>query len=222
MAFCELPRHLRLCAAEAVIAVCVFGAPLVYAAPSAPEMSLGAGAAADQDRIAAKRQEMNALLEEVRAKLKSLPILPPERKGESREVRRQRQQREELQALFKEIEARIDRDPLHTRYESAGSLKNPVADAYVDRLKKKIEVHGSQNFPTRAGKSVYGRVTLFMHLDPSGQIADLGVVESTSSFLASYAQKLVRDVAPFEAFPPEIAGSADILVMPLNFNFSND
>ncbi len=171
------------------------------------------------------QREQKALLEKVRADLAALPTLPSERKNESRKLSEERRKREEMQRLLEQIEARIDvegRAP-RTHYASPSWLRTaPVAQAYHDRLIKKIEERGTMTFPMQDGKSVYGKVTLILSLDAQGNVSDIEVAEATSPFLASHLQKLIRDMAPFEPFPSEMASSTDLLVTRLPFAFRNN
>lgn len=175
--------------------------------------------------ISAMRREQRALLEKVRAEFAALPALPSKRENESGELSRQRKKREEMQRLLKQVEARIDAEggATRTHYASPSSLRaDPVVQAYHDRLIKKIEERGTMSFPMQDGKSVYGKVTLILSLDALGRVFDIEVADSTSPFLASHSQKLVRDLAPFEPFPSEMARSTDLLVTRLPFNFKDD
>jgi len=170
------------------------------------------------------QREQKALLETVRAEFRALPTLPPKRKNEGEELSRQRRKREEMQSLLEQIEARINVEGgARTRYASPSSLKtDPIAQAYHDRLVKKIEDLGTQSFPKQDGKPVFGKVTLILSLDARGNISDIKVAESASPFLASYSQKLVRDLAPFEPFPPDMARSTGLLETTLPFDFKRN
>lgn len=168
------------------------------------------------------RSEQTRLLEEVRAELARLPPVSDTADNDSLETRNYRKRRDTLIALLREIEDRINLEAsVRSVYVSSRDQRPPLL-AYYERVRARIEVQGTKDFPTEGGKSAYGRATVIIALDKSGNLEYVEVVESSSQVIADHAVRLVRQLAPFEPFKPDVAKLADRIVIGTRFSYVND
>lgn len=178
---------------------------------------------ATSKRIQELQSEQLRLLEEIRRDLARLPQLPTQRADEDEALKIQRQKRRELAKLLEQVELRVSAEApqLRSRFASAFSSEGVLRD-YYDRLRRRVEHLGNQNFPREGGVSVYGVVAVLVSLAPDGQILRIEVVESPSEKLTGHTLGLLRRLEPFEPFPAELASTVNQLVIGTQFNYTKN
>ncbi|NJS35296.1 MAG: TonB family protein [Brachymonas sp.] len=103
------------------------------------------------------------------------------------------------------------------------STTERVDAIYYDKLRRKIEDKGTENFPSIAGNKLYGELIISMTVDYNGRIIDTKVEESSGIIaLDKRALTIARSAAPFEKFPSELRVNTDQLVIVSRFKFTRD
>jgi TonB family protein len=171
------------------------------------------------DSLKAKQQE---LLDQIRGDVAALPPLPEPTPGEPESIAELRKRREVLLRLLKEIEDRIaSEDAGRTAYVSSLS-RDPVLKAYYDRLSARIEKYGTDHFPKNGKTSIYGRAVVTIAIDSHGKLESVNVARSSSKQLSDHAVSLIRQSAPFEPFPADMASRIDRIVITSFFSFERN
>ena len=94
---------------------------------------------------------------------------------------------------------------------------------YYDKMRRTIEVTGTENFPQAAGQKIYGQLTMIITLDSQGHVLNTEVANGSGQFvLDQRAQAIVRGASPFGAFTADMKKEADQLVVVTRFQFARD
>ena len=94
---------------------------------------------------------------------------------------------------------------------------------YYDKLRRLIELKGTENFPQANGQKLYGKLTMVITVDASGQLVNAEVVvTSHTPLLDERAVAIVRNSAPFDGFSGKMRKQADQIVVVARFMFSRD
>ena len=94
---------------------------------------------------------------------------------------------------------------------------------YYDKMRRTIEVTGTENFPQAAGQKIYGQLTMIITLDNQGHVLNTEVANGSGQFvLDQRAQAIVRGASPFGAFTADMKKEADQLVVVTRFQFARD
>jgi protein TonB len=185
--------------------------------------TLGDAAEDTQRQVEAMLQQQTQLLAQVKQALDSLP--PPNlAQAPSPEQAQREEKRRQLLKILAEIEKRINEENARPkkRYISPATREEAYA-VYYDSLRRKIEAQGTANFPERAGKKLYGQLTMAITVNFDGTLLDTEVVESSGKpTLDRRAQSIVRKTGPFEAFNSAMRSKADQIVVVSRFNFTRD
>lgn len=105
---------------------------------------------------------------------------------------------------------------------SAVNARRYKAAAYEAAWQKKIERVGNLHYPDEARRrKLSGSLTLDVGVRPDGSIDNIKLRESSGEpVLDEAALRIVRQAAPFPAFPPELRQVADVLVITRTWCFS--
>lgn len=187
-----------------------------------PTKTVPRSAAETKQKIAELQAEQRRLLQEIRAEIARLPVLPSPSSDEPEERSAHRSRREQLLTLLKEIESRINADSkIRAIYVTKGNQPAAV-DSYSERLRERIEAAGTARFPSADGQALYGRAVLLFSVNKDGTLGYVEVIESSSKELADHATALIQELSPFEPFPKEVAKIADRIVLSPHFNYIKD
>ena len=129
-----------------------------------------------------------------------------------------------LGALLAEIERRLNRDNAQPRkrYVSPATREAAYA-AYVDRLRRRIEARGTQNFPELAGRKLYGELTMLVTVDAEGRLLGAEILQGSGiDVLDRRAQAIVTGIDGFGRFSEAMRAQADQIVLPSRFQFGHD
>lgn len=165
--------------------------------------------------------------------VRSQPERPGERLNDS--TTRGQNDRTSLDEMAR-LEAEIGRNLEHyakrpKRHQlTATSAQEAVYAQYYDRLRKRIEARGTQDFPRRNGKPLYGQLILVININRLGKLGynrdgynveSIDIVKSSGDpALDRQAVAIVRAAAPFGAFTPEMQARYDILEVISTFKFT--
>jgi protein TonB len=126
---------------------------------------------------------------------------------------------EELSLAIASLQAQLDlrreayaKRPRKYTISSASTKKSQDA-LYLDNWRRRIEAIGNLNYPEEARRAqLYGSLRLLVALNPSGEIVDIRILQSSGhNLLDQAAVNIVNLAAPFEPFPESMRADADIL-----------
>ncbi len=178
----------------------------------------------ERRQIESTKEEQTRLMLQTQKELAALP--PPDLSMPSvlRAQTEQEERRRQLVKLLAEIEKQINEDGERPskRYISP-STREEVYAVYYDAMRRRIEKKGTLNFPQRAGKKLYGELTMTMTVNADGRVLTTDVVQSSGDpVLDRWAQGIVQGAGPFEPFSEAMRGKAEQIVVVSNFNFGRD
>ncbi len=192
-------------------------------APS-PLMEVGESTEVQHAQIAHLQQMQQQLLTQVRRELALLPPPDPQRDNSSTQTQAQAERRRQLVQLLAEIEKRVNDENARPKKRYISPATREVVYAqYYDRLRRKIEQRGTRDFPTHAGRKLYGALTMNIHVDLRGRVIETDIVASSGNAnLDRRAEAIVRAAAPFGNFTPAMRKGAEVLVITSRFRFTRD
>lgn len=192
--------------------------------PASALTELGDDAEEEQKRIEALQQRQQQIMAEIRRQLDSLnmPRAPADQADTADRAVEER--RRQLLQLLAEIERRINQENARPRKRFISpSTREAEYAVYYDRLRRKIEDKGTENFPELAGQKLYGELTMIVTVDQQGRVVRTEVVESSGNrALDRRAEAIVREAGPFGRFSPEMRRKSDQIVVVSRFKFTRE
>ena len=177
-----------------------------------------------QRKIEALQEQQMMLLAQVRRQLAALPPPDPKQAANTPEAQANEERRLQLFKLLAEIERRVNEQNARPkkRYISPATREEVYA-VYYDQLRRKIEDKGTENFPTAAGRKLYGELTMILTVDRDGRVLDAEVVQTSgNATLDRRAMAIARSAAPFGRFSEAMRRQADQIVVVSRFKFTRD
>ena len=192
--------------------------------PPAPQPQTGDDAADARPHVEQLREAQQQILTQLRREVAALPAPDPQRDDSPADAAAQEEQRRQLVDVLGEIERHVNDDNARPRKRYVSPATREVAYAqYYDRLRRRIEARGTQNFPQHDGRKLYGELTMNVTLDAEGRVVDTEVVRpSGSRQLDRRAVAIVQAAAPFGPFDAAMRLQADQLVVTSRFRFTHD
>ena len=175
-------------------------------------------------KIEALQQQQMMLLAQVRRQLAALPPPDPKQAANTPEAQANEEQRRQLFKLLAEIERRVNEENARPRKRYISpATREEVYAVYYDHLRHKIEDKGTENFPTAAGRKLYGELTMLLTVDREGRVIDAEVVQTSGNLtLDRRAMAIARSAAPFGRFTEAMRRQADQIVVVSRFRFTRD
>lgn len=164
------------------------------------------------------------LLSQIKSQLAALPPSDPQQGAHRSEQMEREEKRRQLVNLLAEIERRINKENARPkkRYISPAAREAIFAIYYVG-LRNAIETQGTQNFPTAAGKKLYGALTMIITVNHDGRVLETEIVESSGDrLLDKRAAAIARAAGPFGTFNDALRRQADQIVVVSRFTFTRD
>jgi len=192
--------------------------------PASALTELGDSPEDAQRKIEAMQEQQMLLLAQVRRQLAALPPPDPKQAADTPEAQEREERRRQLFKLLAEIERRVNEENARPkkRYISPATREEVYA-VYYDRLRRKIEDKGTENFPTAAGRKLYGELTMILTVNRDGRVIDVEVVQTSGSLtLDRRAMAIARSAAPFGRFNEAMRRQADQIVVVSRFRFTRD
>ncbi|MBO9515412.1 MAG: TonB family protein [Variovorax sp.] len=177
-----------------------------------------------QRQVDAMQAQQMLLLAQLKQQLAAMPTPDPRSTGNPSEAAAREEKRRQLIELLAEIERRVNEENARPkkRYLSPATREAAYA-AYVDALRRRIEVRGTENFPENAGKKLYGELTMMVTVNHDGSILATDIVESSGNkVLDRRAQAIVRSIGNFGKFTDAMRRQTDQIVLPSRFKFTHD
>ncbi len=178
-----------------------------------------------QAHLQTLKEQQNFLLAEVRSRLAAMPAPDPNQPSNPSPEQVQREQtRRQLSKLLAEIERRIKVENERPRKRFIGpSTREEVYAIYYDRLRRRIEDKGTENFPESAGRKLYGELTLAVTVNFDGKIHQVEIVEGSGNrALDRRAAAIVRSAGPFGRFNAAMRRQAEQIWVVSRFKFTRD
>ena len=172
----------------------------------------------DAEWARALRAKEQHLIGQLRDEIASLSHAPVGRPESADQARARDTRRASMLALLDEVQSR--RDNARTRHIFQRT-DDPLVRNYYAGVKQRIEAGGTDLFPKREGRSVYGKAIQRFTLWADGRVSDIEVLKSNSQAIADHSIGLLGSLAPFGKFPADMAEEVDRLVIVAPFYYSN-
>jgi periplasmic protein TonB len=116
--------------------------------------------------------------------------------------------RDEMLLRLVEIEKRMRSQP-HVLYIPPASNFTPEMAAYYAQMVRRLEDCGTRNFPIRGGTSVYGKGSISISIDSSGNLVKSEILKSSgASQVDLHMIQVARATSPFGPVPEKPIRSA--------------
>lgn len=174
-------------------------------------------------QVDALQEQQTLLLAQIRQELAILRQPDPKQARNAQQIARE-ERRRQLTKLLAEIERRISEENARPRKRYVSpATREEVYAVYYDKLRRRIEDRGTENFPQAAGNKLYGELTMILTVNHDGKVIDTEVVQSSgNTTLDRRAQTIAKGAGPFERFNAAMRQRADQLVLVTRFRFTRD
>lgn len=177
-----------------------------------------------QRQLQKLQQQQSLLLARVKDQLAALPPTELSQAAMSPEQIEREQKRRQLIELLAEIERRINQENIRPRKRYISpTTRETVYAIYYDHLRHAIEDKGTENFPSKDGKKLYGELVMSVTVNFDGQVIETRIEKSSGNrTLDRRAEAITRSAAPFGHFSGEMRRQADQIVVISSFKFTRD
>jgi protein TonB len=126
---------------------------------------------------------------------------------------------QKLNETIASLEARLDRQQQayakrpRVRRLTSLSARAAVDAAYLHSWRTRVEAVGNRYYPVASSRyGIYGDLRLMVAIQHDGSISNIEILSSSGhAVLDEAAIRIVRMAAPFDAFPPELRATTDML-----------
>ncbi|MGJ7536246.1 MULTISPECIES: energy transducer TonB [unclassified Variovorax] len=178
-----------------------------------------------QRKVDAMQTEQMQMLTQLKRDLAAMPAPDPRNPGDPTEATAQEEKRRQMINLLAEIERRVNEENARPKKRFLSPFTREAAFAtYVDSLRRRVEAQGTANFPTLAGKKLYGELTMTITVNFDGRLLSTVVDESSGiALLDKRAQAIVASIGNFGTFTDAMRKEhADQIVIRPHFRFAHD
>jgi len=176
-----------------------------------------------QRRLQDMQAQQNRLLAQLRQQVAAIAPLPAATAQADAHAQAQEERRLALLQTLAEIEQRINEQNARPRKRYLGpATREAVYAIYYDQLRRRIEDHGTANFPQLDGRKLYGELSMVITVNHNGQVLDTEVVQGSGlPALDLRAEAIVQSLS-FGPFTLAMRRQTDQLVVVSRFRFSRD
>ncbi|WP_420834930.1 energy transducer TonB [Serpentinimonas raichei] len=176
-----------------------------------------------QRRMQDMQAQQNRLLAQLRQQVAAIAPLPAAPAPPDPQALAQEERRLALLQALAEIEQRINEQNARPRKRYLGpATREAVYAVYYDQLRRRIEDHGTANFPQLDGRKLYGELSMVITVNHNGQVLDTEVVQGSGlPALDSRAEAIVQSLS-FGPFTQAMRRQTDQIVVVSRFRFSRD
>ncbi|MDO9611159.1 MAG: energy transducer TonB [Serpentinimonas sp.] len=176
-----------------------------------------------QRRLQEMQVKQNRLLAQLRQQVAAIAPLPMVPAQSDPHALAQEERRLALLRTLAEIEQRINEQNARPRKRYLGpATREAVYAVYYDQLRRRIEDHGTANFPQLDGRKLYGELSMVITVNHMGQVLDTEVVQGSGlPALDSRAEAIVHSLS-FGPFPQAMRRQTDQIVVVSRFRFSRE
>lgn len=197
---------------------------------TSPLPSVRQSVAGDETEEKAQRQlqklqeQQTLLLARVKDQLAALPPSELSQAAMSPDQIEREQKRRQLIELLAEIERRINQENIRPRKRYISpATREAVYAIYYDHLRRAIEDKGTENFPRKDGKKLYGELVMSVTVNFDGQVIETRIEKSSGNrTLDRRAEAITRSAASFGHFSEGMRRQADQIVVISSFKFTRD
>jgi protein TonB len=194
--------------------------------PLPPSSFTAVGDSAEEARrqVDTMQAQQMLLLAQLKQDLAAMPPADPRNPGDPSESVALEEKRRQMVELLAEIERRVNEENARPkkRYLSPSTREAAYA-AYVDALRRRIEVRGTEHFPTAGGKKLYGELVMIVTVNFDGRLLGTEIVESSGNrSLDRRAEAIVISIGSFGKFTDAMHRQTDQIAMPSRFKFTRD
>ncbi len=177
-----------------------------------------------QRQVEAMQAQQMLLLSRLKDQLATMPAEDLRPSGATADASAQTERRRQLVNLLAEIERRVNEENARPRKHFISPATREAAYAvYVDTLRRRIEVRGTENFPQIAGNKLYGELMMLITVNHDGRLLAAEIAERSGNLaLDSRAQAIVRSIGSFGNFTEAMRRQADQIVLPARLHFTHD
>ncbi len=191
--------------------------------PSTLQMRDGDALEPDAEQVAALKQQQEQLLASLRAQIANLPPPQPSGENSSEAARAHEARRQALINVLGEIERRInEQNARPKRRFISPATREAVYATYYDTVRRKIEDHGTRNFPQAGGRKLYGELTMVMTINHDGRVLTTEVVQSSGNRTLDRRSEAIVQSLSFGAFDTPMRQRADQIVVVSRFRYARD
>lgn len=179
---------------------------------------------AQERRLEALKAQQALLLAQIKQQLAQYsPPLDNAQAPQSPAEQERERKRQQLVKLLAEVERRIQEENARPRKQFISpATREAVYALYYDQLRRRIEAHGTANFPQAGGKKLYGELTMAITVDRNGHVLQTDILESSGQrVLDQRAQAIVRALS-FGPFSEAMLRRADQIVVVSRFRFTRE
>jgi periplasmic protein TonB len=177
-----------------------------------------------EQKIEALKNEQQRLVQQLKQALFQLSSDSPLPNTDAKTADALAERKKELTHQLAQIEKQSQSVQGGPKKRYIGPATQEVSFArYYDKMRRTIELTGTENFPQAAGQKLYGQLTMVISLDNMGRVLNTEVASGSGQLaLDQRAQAIVRGASPFGAFTPDMNKQADQLVVVTRFQFARD
>jgi periplasmic protein TonB len=191
--------------------------------PPTAVTSVGESIEEEQRKLEALQVQQTRMVAQIRHQLAELSSVALKAQATETEAAAREEKRRQLLQLLAVIEKRIQEQNARPkkRYISPSTREVPYA-LYYDKLRRKIEEKGTENFPILAGNKLYGELVMSLTIDRHGRVVNALVEKSSgNTALDRQALAIAKSAGPFGSFTQGMARNEDIVVIS-QFRFTRD
>jgi len=176
-----------------------------------------------QRRLQDMQVQQTRMLAQLRQQVATLAPLNAAQAQADPQALAQEERRLALLKALAEIEQRVNEQNERPRKRYLGpATREAVYAIYYDQLRRRIEDHGTANFPQLQGRKLFGELTMAITVNHDGRVLDTEVVQGSGQpALDSRAEAIVHSLS-FGSFTSAMRRQADQIVVVSRFRFSRD
>ncbi|MBA4253154.1 MAG: energy transducer TonB [Comamonadaceae bacterium] len=176
-----------------------------------------------QRRLQDMQVQQTRMLAQLRQQVATLAPLNAAQAQADPQALAQEERRLALLKALAEIEQRVNEQNERPRKRYLGpATREAVYAIYYDQLRRRIEDHGTANFPQLQGRKLFGELSMVITVNHDGRVLDTEVVQGSGQpALDSRAEAIVHSLS-FGPFTSAMRRQADQIVVVSRFRFSRD
>lgn len=192
--------------------------------PPSAMTQMGDATEDEQRKIEAMQAQQTQLLAQLRQQLATMPRPDPQNPSTANEAAAVEEKRRQLFNLLAEIERRVNEQNTRPQKRYIGPATREESYAvYYDKLRRRIEDRGTENFPSTGGRKLYGELIMLITVDSAGRVLETEVVQSSGNVsLDRRAMEIARSAGPFGRFSDDMRRKAEQIVMASRFKFTRN
>lgn len=170
-------------------------------------------------------EQYEKIIQQGKNDLDTIPIEPAPRKGESVDVRKRREARARLEKSINELEYKtkdLEKSMRSFPWFIASTDVDPAIVSYATRIEERIDKYAAKQSFKIDSTTRDVSTSLFFLIREDGKLDRVEVRSATSQGFGEYVVKLMKDLAPFEPFPPDVAAQGNLMVFTRDFNFAKE